>query len=151
MVFSKRRHEIKEYLQFSEAPEFITLIGEAQWSYILYLGMYEKLKLQLSEAPEYTIQLFSEAQRWNSCSDSGMNKQKKNIQCEYKMMESLIPTRIVSLDVKECWNTIVRHSNTRNQKVRYRNCRIMLVRHRKIAKRQNRKLRFQMHKMRHVG
>ena len=32
------------------------------------------------------------------------------------MMESLSSTRIVSLDVKECWNTIVRHSNTQDLK-----------------------------------
>ena len=34
----------------------------------------------------------------------------------YKMMESLRPTRIVSLDVKECWITIVRHRNTQDLK-----------------------------------
>ena len=32
------------------------------------------------------------------------------------MMESLSPTRIVSLDVEECLNTTVRHSNTQDQK-----------------------------------
>ena len=45
-----------------------------------------------------------------------MNTQKKNGWCDYKMMESLSPTRIVSLDVEECWNTIVRHSNTHDLK-----------------------------------
>ena len=36
----------------------------------------------------------------------------------------------------------MRHSNTINQNVRYRNCNIMLVRHRKIAKSQKQEIAF---------
>ena len=57
------------------------------------------------------------------------------------MMESLSLETNKNCEFR-CQNIRVRHSNTRNQNVRYRNCGIMLVRHMKIAKSQKQEIAF---------
>ena len=80
-----------------------------------------------------------------------MNTQKKNRWCDYKMMDTLEPNKNNQFRVEELQNNIARHSKTENKKVRQYDLSIMLVRHMKPAKSQNRKLRFQKHKMRNAG
>ena len=71
-----------------------------------------------------------------SCSDLGMNTRKKNGWCDYKMMDTLEPSKNDQFRVKELQNNIARHSNKENKKVRQYDLSIMLVRHMKTAKRQ---------------